>query len=141
VTFAGVMITIAAVLNTLYGIAAIDNANFYANDAQHVFADLRTWGWFLLALGVLQFFAALAIWRGPLGDAGSASHAPAPTRSSSARDDPVGIRPSPRRLLDRVVGERCRAVSPPGICRRVLMMARPGLEPGTPRFSVVCSTN
>ena len=82
VTFAGVMITIAAVLNTLYGIAAIDNASFYANDARYVFGDLSTWGWFLLALGVLQFFAALAIWRGPLGDAGSASHAPAPTRSS-----------------------------------------------------------
>jgi hypothetical protein len=64
VTFAGVMITIAAVLNTLYGIAAIDNASFYANDAQYVFGDLRTWGWFLLALGVLQFFAAFAIWRG-----------------------------------------------------------------------------
>jgi hypothetical protein len=64
VTFAGVMITIAAVLNTLYGIAAIDNASFYVNDARYVFGDLSTWGWFLLALGVLQFFAAFGIWRG-----------------------------------------------------------------------------
>ena len=64
VTFAGVMIMIAAVLNTLYGIAAIDNANVFVNDARYVFADLNTWGWFLLGLGVLQFFAALAIWRG-----------------------------------------------------------------------------
>ena len=64
VTFAGVMIMIAAVLNTLYGIAAIDKANFFVHDARYVFGELNTWGWFLVALGVVQFFAALAIWRG-----------------------------------------------------------------------------
>jgi hypothetical protein len=64
VTFAGVMIMIAAVLNILYGIAAIDDANVFVNDARFVFAELNTWGWFLVALGILQFFAALAIWRG-----------------------------------------------------------------------------
>jgi hypothetical protein len=64
VTFAGVMLMIAAVLNTLYGIAAIDKANVFVQHARYVFGDLSTWGWFVLALGVLQFFAALAIWRG-----------------------------------------------------------------------------
>src|SRR5215212_8249035 len=64
VTFAGVMIMIAAVLNTLYGIAAIDKATFFVNDARFVFADLQTFGWLVVALGVTQFFAALAIWRG-----------------------------------------------------------------------------
>jgi hypothetical protein len=64
VTFAGVMIMIAAVLNLLYGIAAIDKANFFVRDARYVFGDLSTWGWFVLALGVVQCFAALAIWRG-----------------------------------------------------------------------------
>jgi hypothetical protein len=64
VTFAGVMLMIVAVLNTLYGIAAIDNANFFVRDAKYVFGDLNTWGWFLVALGVVQFLAALAIWRG-----------------------------------------------------------------------------
>jgi hypothetical protein len=64
VTFAGVMLMIAAILNTLYGIAAIDNAHFYVQDAKYVFGDLNTWGWFLVGLGALQFFAALAIWRG-----------------------------------------------------------------------------
>ena len=64
VTFAGVMLMIAAVLNTLYGIAAIDKANVFVHNARYVFGDLGTWGWFVLALGVLQFFAALAIWRG-----------------------------------------------------------------------------
>ena len=64
VTFAGVMLMIAAVLNTLYGIAAIDKANVFVQHARYVFGDLSTWVWFVLALGVLQFFAALAIWRG-----------------------------------------------------------------------------
>jgi hypothetical protein len=64
VTFAGVMLMIAAVLNTLFGIAAIDKANVFVHNARYVFLDLQSWGWFVLALGVAQFFAALAIWRG-----------------------------------------------------------------------------
>jgi hypothetical protein len=64
VTFAGVMLLIAGVLNTLYGIAAIDKANFFVRDAHYVIGDLSTWGWFLTILGVLQLFAAFAIWRG-----------------------------------------------------------------------------
>jgi hypothetical protein len=64
VTFAGVMLLIVGVLNTLYGIAAIDDANVFVGDARYVFGDLSTWGWFLVALGVLQLFAAFAIWRG-----------------------------------------------------------------------------
>ena len=64
VTFAGVMLMIAGVLNTLYGIAAIDSASVFVGDARYVFGDLSTWGWFVLVLGILQIFAALAIWRG-----------------------------------------------------------------------------
>jgi hypothetical protein len=64
VTFAGVLVTIAAVLNTLYGIAAISKAHVFVRNAHYVFGDLKLWGWFLLALGIVQFFAALALWRG-----------------------------------------------------------------------------
>ena len=64
VTFAGIMLTIAAVLNLLYGIAAIDSANFFTQNARYVFGDLNTFGWFVLTLGVIQIFAALAIWSG-----------------------------------------------------------------------------
>jgi hypothetical protein len=62
--FAGIMILVAGVLNIIYGIAAIDNANFFVNDAQFVFSDLNTWGWIVLVLGVLQVFAAFSIWQG-----------------------------------------------------------------------------
>ena len=64
VTFAGVMLMIVATLNTVYGIAAIDSANVFVRDARYVIGDLATWGWFLLALGVLQYLAAFGIWRG-----------------------------------------------------------------------------
>jgi hypothetical protein len=64
VTFAGVLLMIAGVLNTLYGIAAIDSAHVFVRDARYVFGDLNTWGWFVLALGVLQLVAAFSIWRG-----------------------------------------------------------------------------
>ena len=64
VTFAGVMLMIAGVLNTLYGIAAIDSANVFVADARYVFGDLNTWGWVMVALGVLQLLAAFAVWRG-----------------------------------------------------------------------------
>jgi hypothetical protein len=62
--FAGIMILVLGVLNVIHGIAAIDNANIYVNDAQFVFSDLETWGWILLALGVLQVCAAFSIWAG-----------------------------------------------------------------------------
>lgn len=64
VTFAGVMLMIVATLNTLYGIAAIDEANVFVADARYVLGDLNTWGWFVLAFGILQYFAAFAVLRG-----------------------------------------------------------------------------
>src|SRR4051794_19460726 len=63
-SFAGIMITIVAMMNIIYGIAAIDNAQFYVNDAKFVFADLKTFGWALLILGVIQFGAAISIFGG-----------------------------------------------------------------------------
>jgi len=64
--FAGVLLLIAGTLNVIYGIAAIDNANFFVANAHFVAGDLSTWGWVTLLLGVLQGFAAFSIWRGGL---------------------------------------------------------------------------
>lgn len=64
VTFAGVLIALVGVINTIYGIAAIGKSNFFESDPKFVFGDLATWGWFVLAFGVLQFAAAFGIWRG-----------------------------------------------------------------------------
>ena len=64
VTFAGVMLAIVGTINVLYGIAAIDDATVFVKDARFVVGDLATWGWFLTALGILQWFAAFGVWRG-----------------------------------------------------------------------------
>jgi hypothetical protein len=64
ITFAGIMLLILGVINVIYGIAAIDRANFYIEDAAYVISDLRTWGWVALALGAMQFLAAFSIWGG-----------------------------------------------------------------------------
>ena len=64
VVFAGIMILIAAVLNCIWGIAAIDKASFFIEDERFIISDLSTWGWIVLIIGVLQLFAAFSIWSG-----------------------------------------------------------------------------
>jgi hypothetical protein len=62
--FAGIMVLIAGVLNTIWGIAAIDKANFFLEDTRYIFEDLQTWGWIILIVGVIQLIAAFSIWAG-----------------------------------------------------------------------------
>jgi uncharacterized membrane protein HdeD (DUF308 family) len=66
VTFAGVMLLIAGVLNVIYGIAAVGDSSFFINDTKYIFSNLNTWGWIILILGVLQLFAAFSLWSGNL---------------------------------------------------------------------------
>lgn len=62
--FAGTMLAIIGILNIVYGIAAIDDANFYVADVNYVISDLNTWGWIILIIGIVQFCAAFSIWAG-----------------------------------------------------------------------------
>lgn len=62
--FAGIMVLIVAVLNIIYGIAAIDNSSFFIEDERFILSDLNTWGWIVLIIGVLQLFAGFSIWAG-----------------------------------------------------------------------------
>jgi hypothetical protein len=64
ITFAGVMIVLVAVLNIIDGIAAIGKSSFFTANAKYVFSDLKTWGWIVLALGVLQMLVAFGVWAG-----------------------------------------------------------------------------
>jgi hypothetical protein len=64
VAFAGIMILIAAVLNVIWGIAAIDKASFFIEDERFILSDLSTWGWIILVIGVLQAIAAFSIFSG-----------------------------------------------------------------------------
>ena len=62
--FAGIMVLIAGMLNTIWGIAAIDSASFFVEDERFIIEDLKTMGWVVLIVGAAQLFAAFSIWSG-----------------------------------------------------------------------------
>lgn len=62
--FVGILLMIAGILNIIYGIAALGNASFFANDTQYVFSSLHTWGWITIILGVIELSAAFSLFAG-----------------------------------------------------------------------------
>ncbi len=62
VTFAGVLVAMAGVLNMVYGIAAVAKSSFYVANTRFVFSDLKTWGWIVLLIGAFQLIVAWGIW-------------------------------------------------------------------------------
>ena len=64
VVFAALMLFIAGVFNVIDGLVALAGSRFYAAGAVYVWSDVRTWGWIVLALGVVELLAGGAILRG-----------------------------------------------------------------------------
>ena len=64
VVFAATLLLIAGVLNIIYGIGALDDANIFVNDKRFIFTDLNTLGWVLIILGVIQFVGGLSLMAG-----------------------------------------------------------------------------
>jgi hypothetical protein len=62
--FAGIMLLMVGVLNVIYGIAAIGDSSFFANDTRYILSGLNTWGWVTLIVGVVEILAAFSIWSG-----------------------------------------------------------------------------
>jgi hypothetical protein len=61
IVFAGTLLLIIGVTNTIQGIAAIGKAHFYVANAHYVFGDLKTWGWVVLILGVIEILIGLGV--------------------------------------------------------------------------------
>jgi hypothetical protein len=59
--FAGTLLLLLGVMNVIQGIAAIGGAHFYTANAHYVFGSLKTWGWVVLCLGVLQALAGIGV--------------------------------------------------------------------------------
>ena len=59
--FAATMLGIVGIFNVIDGIVALSKSKFYAVNAVYVFSDLRTWGWIVLAVGVVEILAAFAL--------------------------------------------------------------------------------
>jgi hypothetical protein len=62
VLFAGVMLSMLAVLNMIDGVAAVSNSSFFVGDAKFILSGLNTWGWVLIVTAVVQGLAAIGVW-------------------------------------------------------------------------------
>jgi hypothetical protein len=63
-TFASIMLLIAGIWNVIEGLLAIGSSRVFVNDEVFVVSDLKTWGWIVTLLGVLQLTAAWAVMSG-----------------------------------------------------------------------------
>ena len=72
------MMMMVGLMNSIFGIAAIDQSSFFTDEGRYVlFDDLQTWGWIMLIVGIVQIGAAYSIWSGHRSAASSASRPPA----------------------------------------------------------------
>jgi hypothetical protein len=59
--FAAVLLLIVGMLNIVYGIGALDDANIFVNDKRFILDDLNTLGWVLIVLGVIQLTGGFSL--------------------------------------------------------------------------------
>src|SRR4051794_21920630 len=64
VVFAATLLLIVGMLNILYGIGALDDANIFVNDKRFILDDLNTLGWVLIVLGVIQLAGGISLMAG-----------------------------------------------------------------------------
>ena len=64
VVFAAILLLVIGTLNVIYGIGAIDDANYFANDTRYILTNLNTMGWVLIILGVIQLTAGFSLMAG-----------------------------------------------------------------------------
>jgi hypothetical protein len=64
VVFAGIVLVIVGTLNIIYGIGALDDANYFANDTRYILTNLNALGWVLIILGVIQLTGGFSLLAG-----------------------------------------------------------------------------
>jgi hypothetical protein len=64
VLFASILLVVVGCFNCIQGIAAIANSHVFVANAHYVIANLKTWGWITLIIGVLQLLAAAGVLAG-----------------------------------------------------------------------------
>jgi hypothetical protein len=62
--FAAILLVVAGTLNIIYGIGAIADSAFFVNETRYVFADLHTWGWITLIVGLVQLTGGFSLGAG-----------------------------------------------------------------------------
>ena len=64
VIFAAIMLLVVGTINVIYGIGALDNANYFINDTRFILSNLNTLGWVLIILGVIQLTGGFSLFAG-----------------------------------------------------------------------------
>jgi hypothetical protein len=64
VVFAAILLLLVGTLNIIYGIGALDDANFFTNDTRYILTNLNTLGWVLIILGVIQLTGGFSLMAG-----------------------------------------------------------------------------
>ena len=64
VVFAAIMLMLVGFLNIVYGIGALDDANYFAGDTRFILTNLNTLGWVLIILGIIQLTAGFSLMAG-----------------------------------------------------------------------------
>jgi hypothetical protein len=64
VVFAAVLLLLVGTLNIIYGIGALDDANFYSNDTRYILTNLNTLGWVLIIVGIIQLTGGFSLMAG-----------------------------------------------------------------------------
>ncbi|MCD6015424.1 MAG: hypothetical protein K0R41_52 [Geminicoccaceae bacterium] len=64
VVFAATMLLLLGVLNIIYGIGALDDANIFVDDTRYILDNLSTLGWVLIILGVIQLTGGFSLMSG-----------------------------------------------------------------------------
>ena len=64
VVFAAILLLMLGTINIIYGIGALDDANYFVDDTRFVLDNLNTLGWVLIILGVIQLTGGFSLMAG-----------------------------------------------------------------------------
>jgi len=64
VVFAATLLMLVGFINIIYGIGALDDANYFVNDTRFVLDNLNTLGWVLIILGIIQLTGGFSLMAG-----------------------------------------------------------------------------
>jgi len=59
--FCASMIGLLAVMNFIYGIAAVSDSSFFVGQTEFVLGGLKTWGWALILIAVVQLLTSFGV--------------------------------------------------------------------------------
>ena len=59
--FVATLLLIVGTLNIIYGIGALDDANYFVNQTRYILTNLNTLGWVTILIGVIQLTAGFSL--------------------------------------------------------------------------------